>query len=80
MKRAVGYVRVSTAGQAERGMGLAAQRERVREYAERQGLELIEIAQEAASGAAKEGEVLSHEHRPVLWDLIERGGVASTKC
>ena len=72
MKRAVGYLRVSTAGQAERGMGLAAQRERVREYAKEHGYELLELAQEAASGAVQEGNVFSFEHRPVLSTLLER--------
>ena len=37
--RAIGYLRVSTAGQEERGSSLATQRERVREYAAEQGLD-----------------------------------------
>src|SRR5438067_35972 len=57
--RAIAYLRVSTTGQAEKGMGLAAQREVVRRFAKEQGLELLQIVEEAASGAAKEGELFS---------------------
>jgi len=74
MRRAIGYLRVSTRGQAEKGMGLAAQRDRVRTYASEQGFELVEVVEEAASGAVQEGEVFSHQHRPVLSRLIERAG------
>ena len=64
MTRAIGYVRVSTAGQAERGMSLPAQQDRVREYAEAKGWQLIEIVSEAASGGVRDGEEFSWEHRP----------------
>jgi site-specific DNA recombinase len=74
VKRVIGYLRVSTRGQAEKGMGLAAQRQRVRDYAGEQGLELVEIVEEAASGAVKEGALFSHKHRPILSRLIERAG------
>lgn len=73
MTRAIGYLRVSTSGQADHGQGLEAQRRRVREYAEQEGLELLEVVQETASGAVQEGELSSIEHRPVLDDLLERG-------
>lgn len=71
-KRAVGYVRVSTAGQAERGMSLATQRERVESYASAKKYELLSVLSEAASGAVRADEVFSWEHRPVLLDLLQR--------
>jgi site-specific DNA recombinase len=43
MTRAAGYVRVSTERQAEEGLSLAEQERRVREYAERQGWDLIDV-------------------------------------
>ena len=70
--RAIGYVRVSTAGQAEHGMSLDAQRERIVEYATAKGYELLEVAAETASGAVQDGEEVSWEHRPVLSSLVDR--------
>ncbi len=70
--RAVAYLRVSTAGQAERGMGLEAQRDRVRELAKAKGYQLASVVQEAASGGVQDGEELSWEHRPVLLELVDR--------
>jgi site-specific DNA recombinase len=63
---------VSTAGQAERGMGLEAQRSKVEEYAREHGHDLLEVVREAASGGVRDGEALSHEHRPRLLELLER--------
>ena len=71
-KRAVGYVRVSSRGQEERGAGLAAQRDRVKDYATASGLELVDVVSETASGAVREGELTSLEHRPILSDLLEQ--------
>lgn len=70
--RAVAYLRVSTDLQAERGMGLAVQRERIKTHAADKGLELVDVVQEAASGGVREGEEFSWEHRPVLLDLMGR--------
>jgi site-specific DNA recombinase len=73
--RAFAYLRVSTSGQAERGMGLQAQRQAVRDFLASKdgaGLELLGFEQEAASGAAREGELFSLEHRPVLSELVSR--------
>lgn len=70
--RAVAYVRVSTAGQEDRGSSIASQRETVTEYAAAKGWQLLDVVQEAASGGVKEGEELSYEHRPQLLTLIER--------
>lgn len=72
MPRAISYLRVSTAGQAERGMGLEAQRDRVEAFAEARGFDLIDVVREAASGGVQAGEEMSYEHRPVLLSLIER--------
>jgi site-specific DNA recombinase len=72
MMRAVGYLRVSTAGQAERGMSLAAQRDRVESYAKSKRLALLDVVSEAASAAVRADEVFSWEHRPVLLDLMQR--------
>ena len=74
MRRAIGYLRVSTRGQAEKGMGLEAQRKRVLDYTSERGYELLEVVQEAASGAVQNGELFSHQHRPVLTSLIARAG------
>jgi site-specific DNA recombinase len=70
--RAIGYLRVSTSGQAEHGLGLEAQREAVRRYAAEQGYNLLEVVSEAASGGVRDGETLSYEHRPVLLSLREQ--------
>jgi DNA invertase Pin-like site-specific DNA recombinase len=65
---------VSTALQAERGMGLDAQRAAVREYAAAHGIELVDVVTEAASGGVRDGEEFSWEHRPVLLELVDRAG------
>jgi site-specific DNA recombinase len=70
--RAVGYLRVSTQGQADRGMSLAAQRDRVTEYAKEHGWQLVDVVEEAASGGVREGEVFSWEHRHALLALLDK--------
>jgi site-specific DNA recombinase len=75
--RAVGYVRVSTQGQADHGMSLADQRDRIREYATEKGYELARIEQEAASGGLRSDEVHSWEHRPILLDVMDRAADGS---
>src|SRR5215211_4362123 len=72
MRRAIGYARVSTDVQAEKGMGLAVQRERIAEYAKEAGFELIASVQESASGGVRDGELFSWQHRPVLHGLLDR--------
>ena len=44
--RAIGYLRVSTLEQAESGLGLAAQEERVRGYATARGLNLVDLVRD----------------------------------
>lgn len=49
--RLIGYVRVSTARQVEEGLGLEVQRQRIEEWAAREGHDLIEIhSDEGVSG------------------------------
>ncbi len=49
--RAVGYIRVSTASQANEGVSLEAQETRIRAYCQAQGLELTEIIVDAGESA-----------------------------
>ena len=50
-KRAVGYIRVSTAEQKEEGYSLLGQRKNIEMFAEKQGYELIDVyADEGISG------------------------------
>ena len=53
MRTALGYVRVSTDEQADRGLGLEAQRQRVRAYCEMKGLHLAEVDAGALVEAAQ---------------------------
>jgi DNA invertase Pin-like site-specific DNA recombinase len=48
---AVAYVRVSTQEQGDSGLGLDAQREAIRAYCERAGLDLVDTFEDIASGA-----------------------------
>ena len=50
--RAVGYVRVSTAKQADKGVSLEAQEERIRMYASVHGIELLRIEVDAGESAS----------------------------
>jgi DNA invertase Pin-like site-specific DNA recombinase len=46
MRQAVGYFRVSTAGQCQDGVSLEAQEARIRQWADTQGYELIELCRD----------------------------------
>ncbi|WP_027186731.1 recombinase family protein [Desulfovibrio cuneatus] len=50
-KRAVGYVRVSTTGQAEEGVSLDAQRQKIEDYCRLHDLELVGVIQDAGKSA-----------------------------
>lgn len=50
-RRAVAYLRVSTDEQAERGVSLAVQRERVESYARLYGIELVAVVEDAGASA-----------------------------
>src|SRR5215207_10258929 len=55
--KAVGYIRVSTEEQAERGHGLEGQDRAVRAFAESQGYDLLEVVRDAGvSGATRPSE------------------------
>ena len=72
-RTAVGYVRVSSAGQAESGAGLSDQRQAIRVECERRGWMLSEVcADEGASGG-------SIDRRPALHEALDalRVGQAS---
>src|ERR1700687_2932020 len=53
MRSALGYVRVSTDEQAERGLGLEAQRQRIRAYCEMKGLHLTTIFEDPGLSGGK---------------------------
>lgn len=53
-------------------MSLSAQHDRVAEYAREKDYGLVDVVEEAASGAVRPDEVFSWEHRPALLDVIER--------
>ena len=62
---AIGYIRVSTEGQAREGVSLDAQRERIEAYAKAKGLELVEVlVDEGLSGKTMD--------RPALQALLGR--------
>jgi DNA invertase Pin-like site-specific DNA recombinase len=61
--RAVGYIRVSTNGQAEEGAGLDAQRSAIEKEASHRGWELVAVFEDMASGK-------SMRKRPGLEDAI----------
>jgi DNA invertase Pin-like site-specific DNA recombinase len=71
-RRAIAYLRVSTNTQAEDGLGLDVQRDKLHEHAVEKNLQLIEVVEEVASGGLSNGETFSWEHRPVLLSLLER--------
>ena len=52
MRRAAGYIRVSTAGQAEHGLGLDIQRDAIAEYCQREGLDLVAVFEDRIPGRA----------------------------
>ena len=71
--RAIGYVRVSTDHQVERGVSLEAQRSVIAEAARRQGADLVGVYEDAGLSGS-----LGVEHRPGLLDAItalKRGDV-----
>ena len=71
-RRVIAYLRVSTNTQADEGLGLGVQREKVTAYAAGQELELLDVVEEVSSGAIQNGETFSWEHRPVLLELLDR--------
>jgi site-specific DNA recombinase len=71
-KRAILYARVSTDAQAKSGFSLAQQLEALREYAVREGYEVLEeVADPGQSGASLERPGMDH-----VRDLVAVGGVS----
>src|ERR687896_1450219 len=71
-KRAVLYARVSTDEQARSGYSLAQQLEALREYASREGYEVLEeVSDPGQSGASLERPGMDH-----VRDLVTAGGVS----
>lgn len=70
MKKAIGYVRVSTEEQAKEGVSLEAQEERIRKYAEYKGFDLIEIIRDEG----KSGGTANREGFRKLLERIEANG------
>jgi site-specific DNA recombinase len=55
-KKAVGYIRVSTAAQAEKGESLDTQKRQIEDYCQQKGWTLIQIYEDAGvSGSKAEG-------------------------
>lgn len=72
--KVVGYVRVSTSQQGRSGLGLEAQQEAIRRFAEAEGLELVQVYVEVETGKGHD----ALERRPVLASAIETARKA--KC
>src|SRR4029077_8799428 len=53
MRTAIGYIRVSSEEQADSGLGLEAQRQRIRAYCEMKGLSLVTIFEDAGVSGGK---------------------------
>src|SRR5579863_4497489 len=70
MPTAVAYVRVSTAAQGRSGLGLEAQRAAIKDFAEREGIEVLDWFTEAESGAGSD----ALEKRPQLAAAIAAAG------
>lgn len=62
----VGYIRVSTEGQAEGGHSLAGQEARLREACERSGFELVAVMSDVASGTKTDRDGLAEAQAAVL--------------
>lgn len=69
--KVIGYIRVSTDGQADSGLGLADQEAKIRAYCDLYDLELVEVISDAASGKNMERPGL----RAAL-NMLSKGGAA----
>lgn len=67
--KAVGYVRVSTEDQADKGLSLDAQRDRIKRYAELYGLELVMILEDKGVSA----KTLKRDGVQAALMVLERG-------
>src|SRR5262249_2328913 len=53
MKQAIGYIRVSSEEQADSGLGMEAQKQRILEYCRMKGMELVDIFEDAGVSGGK---------------------------
>jgi DNA invertase Pin-like site-specific DNA recombinase len=53
MRTAIGYIRVSSEEQADSGLGLESQRQRIRDYCQMKGLSLVTIFEDAGVSGGK---------------------------
>ena len=51
MSKVIGYIRVSTASQAESGLGLADQESKIRDYCKVYDLDLVDLIVDAGASA-----------------------------
>jgi DNA invertase Pin-like site-specific DNA recombinase len=79
--RMIGYVRVSTAEQGEKGHSLAGQRDRLAEVCRREGYELVEVVCDVESGAKERprfeeawARVLAGEAEGIVFPKLDRVG------
>lgn len=77
----IGYIRVSTAGQGERGHSLDGQAARLCERAAREGFEVVDIIREVASGAKErdglkeaQARIMAGEAEGLLFAKMDRLG------
>jgi DNA invertase Pin-like site-specific DNA recombinase len=63
--KAIGYVRVSTEGQAKEGVSLDNQKDRIKSYCQYKGLELLQIIEDAGISGGK------NKSRPGFMELLE---------
>ncbi len=68
MKSAIAYIRVSTQQQGRSGLGMEGQREAIRQFAEREGFELIEEFVEVETGKGAD----ALDRRPKLAAALKR--------
>jgi site-specific DNA recombinase len=70
MRKAIAYIRCSTQEQADSGLGLDAQRERIRAYCTLRGLELVEMTTDAGVSGGKP--LAARDGGKELLDAIKR--------
>jgi site-specific DNA recombinase len=70
MEKVFGYVRVSTSGQAKDGYSLDQQRDEIRSFCEREGLDLVRIYEDAGLSGAKVDEEDFTIDRPGIQALL----------
>jgi len=68
---AAGYCRVSTAGQARDGLSLDDQEQRIREFAQSKGIELVEVYRDEGKSGRKHFTTSRPEFRRLLADALD---------